>query len=332
MADHPDKILRWGLLCTAHINRALIPAIRNSQRSRLVSVASRTREKAINYAQAWEIPRWHDSYESLLSDPEIDVIYNSLPNALHAKWTIKALQAGKHVLCEKPIVLSVSDVDQLSNISHDTSRVVSEAFMYLHHPQTRKVKELIQGGEIGTLRFIRGSFTYVLTDENNVRMLPSLGGGSLWDVGCYPISYARYILESEPEQVFGWQTTSPTGIDLSFVGQMKFPGDIHAQFDCSFVTPYTSYMEFVGTQGSLHIPAPYKPGIGEIIHLTRDDQKIVLEIEGEELYSGEVRDLEEAILHQKPSQVSLMFSRGNIRTITSLYESALNNKPVVMTE
>src|SRR5688500_9906419 len=160
-----NKVLNWGLLSTARINRALIPPLRASNRNRLLAVASRTQESADRYAQEWKIPRAHGSYEALLADPEIDVIYNPLPNHLHAEWTIKAVQAGKHVLCEKPLALSADEVNAIESAARSHSQVVAEAYMYRHHPQTLKVLELIKDGSLGALRLIRGSFTYVLSGD-----------------------------------------------------------------------------------------------------------------------------------------------------------------------
>ena len=153
-----NKTLHWGLLSTARINRALIPPLRVSKRNQLLAVGSRSQESADAYAREWKIPRAHGSYEALLSDPEIDVIYNPLPNHLHAAWTIKAVEAGKHVLCEKPLALSVEEVDAIQSAARNHGCVVAEAFMYRHHPQTLKVQEMVKSGSLGTLKLIRGSF------------------------------------------------------------------------------------------------------------------------------------------------------------------------------
>src|SRR5918996_5490057 len=200
-----NKVLNWGLLSTARINRALITPLRASKRNQLVAVASRTQESADQYAREWKISRSHGSYEALLADPEIDVIYNSLPNHLHAEWTIKAVEAGKHVLCEKPLALSVDQVDAVQEAARKHGRVVAEAFMYRHHPQTIKVQEMIKSGSVGNLKLIRGSFSYVLSREGDVRLDLAMGGGSIWDVGCYPISYTGTVVGEAPLEVFGWQ-------------------------------------------------------------------------------------------------------------------------------
>lgn len=322
------KKLNWGLLSTARINRSLIPALRASKRSHLLAVASRTHESAETFAKKWKIPRTHSSYEALLADPEIDVIYNPLPNHLHAEWTIKAVEAGKHVLCEKPIALSVDDVDAIATATQKHGRVVTEAFMYRHHPQTLKAQELVQSGSLGTLKLLRGSFTYEMKREGNIRSDPDMGGGSIWDVGCYPISYMRAVVRAEPLEVFGWQVTGPTGIDDTFVGQLHFGEEVYGQFDSSFVIPSHVYMEFVGSEGTLIIPNPYKPGLNEKIFLVRDGKTETIKVKGQELYLGEVEDMADAIALGKTPRISLEDSRANVATIKALLESARTNTPV----
>src|SRR6266498_881452 len=326
-----NKVLNWGLLSTARINNALIPPLRASKRNKLVAVASRSQEKAASYAKEKKISRAHGSYEALLADPEIDVIYNPLPNHLHAEWTIKAVEAGKHVLCEKPLALSVEEVDAIRAAARIHGRVVAEAFMYRHHPQTLKVREIIKSGSLGTLKLIHGSFSFVLTHEGDVRLKPEWGGGSIWDVGCYPISNARSALGENPLEVYGQQITGPTGIDETFIGQMKFTNDVYMQFDSSFVIPFHAFMEFVGSEGTLNIPVPFKPNENEKIYLTRDGKTETIKIKGQELYIGEVEDMADAILLGKEPRISLDDSRSNVMTITALLESARTGKAVKMT-
>lgn len=322
------KILNWGLLSTARINRALIPPLNASKRNKLVAVASRSQENADAYAKEKRIPRAFGSYEAMLADPEIDVIYNPLPNHLHAEWTIKAVEAGKHVLCEKPLALTVGEVDAIKNAARKYGRVVAEAFMYRHHPQTLKVQELVKGGSLGMVRLIKGSFSFVLARDGDVRLKLEWGGGSIWDVGCYPISYARGILGEEPLEVFGWQVTGPTGIDETFIGQMRFDRDVYMQFDSSFAIPFHAFMEIVGSEGTLNIPNPFKPNESEKIYLTRDGKTETIKIKGQELYIGEVEDMADAILLGKDPRVSLDDSRNTVKVIRALLESAQTGKPI----
>jgi predicted dehydrogenase len=191
-----------------------------------------------------------------------------------------------------------------------------------------KVQELVKSGSLGTLKLIRGSFSFVLTQPGDVRLNPEWGGGSIWDVGCYPISYMRTVVGKNPLEVLGWQVTGSTGIDDTFVGQMRFQGDIQAQFDSSFVIPFRSFMEIVGSEATLSIPRPFKPGINEKIFIGRDDKTETVSIKGQELYLGEVEDMADAILDGKDSLISLDDSRANVAVISAFLESARMEKPV----
>jgi predicted dehydrogenase len=321
-----DKILNWGLLSTAKINRALIKPLRASKRTRLLGVASRSQSSADEYAREWNIPRAYESYEALLADPDIDVVYNPLPNHLHAEWTVKALRAGKHVLCEKPLALTLDEVDSIIAAVKETGNIAAEAFMYRHHVQTLKVKELVDAGLIGQVQLIKGAFSFTLTREGNYRFVKEFGGGSIWDVGCYPISFARTIVGEEPAEVFGWQVLGPGGSDESFYGQMRFGNGVHMQFDCGFKSPSRSFIEIVGTEGTINIPTPFKPGVKSEFYITRDDKQETVKIKGQELYLGEVEDMCDAVLNGKSPRISLMDSRNNIAAILKLLQSAEEGK------
>ena len=314
--------LRWGLLSTARINRALIPAIRAGARSELAAVASRDADRAAEYARQWDIPTAYGSYEALIADPAINAIYISLPNHLHVQWTVAAARAGKHVLCEKPIALDPADVDRVADAARASGVVVTEAFMYRHHAQTRRVCTLLAEGAIGELRLVRGCFSFSLTREDDVRLRPEWGGGSLWDVGCYPVSFARLVMGGEPEAVSGLSERGPTGIDVAFCGALQFSGGRLATFDCGFRAAFRTFMEFVGTEASLEAPNPFKPGPHEQLRLVRDGLGTPIEVQGAALYSGEVEDLEEAALDGRPPTVSLADSRGNVAVLSALYRSA----------
>ncbi len=264
------KTLRWGFLSTANINKALFEPLRTSKRNRLLAVASRSQEKADAYAREKKIERAYGTYEALLADPEIDVIYNPLPNHLHTEWTIKAVEAGKHVLCEKPIALTVKDVDAITAAAEKHGRIVAEAFMYRTHPQTLKVNEIVEAGKLGRVRMVRGSYTYVLANAEDIRLIPEMGGGGLWDIGCYPLSYARSVLGTEPQEAFGEQLIGSTGVDETFVAQLHFPDDVFVQIDCSFRIPYHTFMEIIGDDATLSIPHPFNPSALETLYLTKE--------------------------------------------------------------
>ena len=326
-----NQVLKWGLLSTAAINRAVITPLRMSARNRLVSIASRGQARAEAYAAEWGIPHAVGSYEALLNDPEIDVVYVSLPNSMHAAWTIQAATAGKHVLCEKPLAVSVEEVDAIESAARKAGVVVAEAFMYRHHPQTLKVQQMISGGEIGELRVVRGGFTFNIVNPADVRLNPQLGGGSIWDLGCYPISYARAVIGSDPVQVFGWQITGDSGVDEVFVGQMSFASGAYAQFDSGFRAPDRMLMEFVGSTGTITLTNAFKPGIeSEIIFCPEGGNPEPILIAGQELYLGEIEDMADAVLLGKAPRISLSDSRGNVATIVGLLQSARQGKPVAL--
>ena len=322
------KKLRWGLLSTARINRAVIPPIRASLQSELKAVASRDSVKAREYAKEWQIPHAYGSYEELLADENIDVIYNPLPNHLHAEWSIRAAEAGKHVLCEKPLALTLDEVDQMRAAAKKNNVIIAEAFMYKHHPQTLKVLELVKQETIGELLLIKGAFTFNLDRPDDVRWVPEWGGGSIWDVGCYPISFSRLVANAEPVEVFGWQVTGSTGIDVVFSGQMRFTSGLVAQFDCGFRAPYRTALEIVGTKGAIELGSPFKPAGGEWIKIKRGDSVDQLRSPEYELYRGEIEDMEHAVLNGDSPRISLANSRGNVATILALLEAARTGQVV----
>ena len=324
-------ILRWGILGVARINRSLIPPLQSSERNQLVAIASRDARRAEEAATRWRIPRSYGTYEELLADPEIDVVYNPLPNDLHVEWSIRAARAGKHVLCEKPLALTSPDLARLEDASRAKGVVVAEAFMYRHHPQTLKVRELVMGGVLGPVGLVRGSFTFTLNNPQDYRADPKRGGGALWDIGCYPVSYARYVLGEEPTLALGSQTLGGTGIDETFVGVLRFPGGALLSFDCGFSAPYRTQMEIVGREASLVVPRPFKPGLEEKALLIRDGRDPEeLPMPGDDLYRGEVEDMADAVLLRKPPRVGLQESRGNLLALAALRRAAETGLPAAI--
>lgn len=326
-----DKI-RWGLLSTAHINRSLIPAIRSSKRGTLVAVASRNQNTAQKYAADWQIPQSFGSYESMLTSGSIDAVYISLPNHLHAEWTVKALNAGIHVLCEKPLALSVAEVDMMTTSSRENHKVLSEAFMYRHHPQTKLVGEWVHSGRLGDISLVKGSFHFILKDRQDIRRVPEYGGGCLWDVGVYPISLAQFIFNGPPERVSGMQLLGNTGIDETFTGQMIYQGGRFAQISSSFLTPYYTFVEIIGNQGRLTLNRPFNNmnQNRQMVFYPKDGEAEPIEVPEKELYLGEVEDMHAAILEATPTYLSLDQSRNHIRTTTALYESARTGNIVTL--
>lgn len=321
--------LRWGVLSTARINRKLIPVIRAARRARLVAVASRSRARALDYAAEWDIPEAHGSYDALLSDPDIDVVYISVPNSLHTEWTVRAIRAGKHVLCEKPLALSVPECDRIISAADAEGVVAMEAIMVLYHPLLQKARELVQEGAVGEIMLARGSFSFFLDRPADVRWEPTLGGGSLWDVGSYPVSVIRWIA-GEPDEVFGWETKSQSGVDKTFAGLLRYGDGVLGTFDCGFQEPFRSEVEIAGTDGSLIIERPYPISSESRLLLRtrgRDESRVIARAK-KDAYRCEVDALTAAVLDGTPLDVPLSSSRSNVAVLTSLYESARQGKPL----
>jgi len=318
--------IRWGLLSTANINRKLIPAIRESVRGELIAVASRNQKNAETYAKKWKIPSAFGSYEKMLSSGMIDAVYIALPNHLHAEWTIKALQSGVHILCEKPFATSLEDVDKMIAASQESGCVLAEAFMYRHHPQTKLIGEWVQSGKLGEITLIRSAFTYKMSpkqrqeDNLNVRLVPEFGGGCLWDVGIYPISITQYL-------------TGETGVDEIFVGQMGYSSgpasEILAQFSSSFKTPYHTFLEILGTEGRLFLTRPFN-NLKELqlLYTNKKGKTKKIKVLKKSLYLGEVEDLQAAILDGTAPYISLEETRNHVRTALAFYDSARTGKIV----
>ncbi len=323
-----DAPLRWGILGTARINRMLIPPLQTSPNNRLVAVASRELARGEAYAREWQIGRAHGSYEALLADPEVDAVYIPLPNHLHAEWTIKAARSGKHVLCEKPLALTLEDVDAMAAACREAGVVLAEGFMYRHHPQTLRVKQLLDEGAIGALRYLRGAFTFELTRPNDVRLRPEWGGGCLWDIGCYPVSFARFLVGAEPLGVFGSQVLGATGIDETFAGQAVFPGDVLFQFDAGFRSPMRAEMELAGTKGSIRVHHPWRPEQDHPLLLSRDGRTEEIAVPGEDRYLLEIEDVCAAVRTGRPPLLSLADSRANVAALLAFLRSAREGRPV----
>jgi D-xylose 1-dehydrogenase (NADP+, D-xylono-1,5-lactone-forming) len=322
--------LRWGLLSTAHINRRLIPAIRAARRSRLVAVSSRDALRAQQYAAEWNIPISFGSYEEMLASPEIDAVYISLPNHLHAEWTIKALHAGKHVLCEKPFAITLEEVDGMISAANATGKVLAEAFMYRFNPQTLLLRDWMLSGRIGELKQIHGWFSFTMSGTENVRLVPDWGGGSLWDVGVYPISFAQYMVGSPPDWVMGTKTLGVSGVDNLFTGTLHYAGGQVTQFHSSFALPYATRMILFGSEGTLVIDHPFT-GMDQHPHFKWIDaqgKEHTVKVPRNELYRCEVEAIESAVFDGNPPVVTLQESRNHIRTVLALIESAQTLQPV----
>jgi len=313
-------LIRLGLLSTAHINRLVIPAAQASEKVELVAVASRDQHRAEEYAARWGIERAYGSYEALLADPDVDAVYISLPNHLHCEWSIRAVEAGKHVLCEKPLSRQAADVERVFDAAERAGRLVTEAFMYRHHPQTARLVALVREGAIGELRLVRSAFSYALYDPENIRLRPEAEGGGLMDVGCYCVSASR-LLAGEPERVFGEAYVGPSGTDWVFAGLMRFPGDVLALFDCGTSLPERDELEAIGTEGSLFLDDPWhcrEP----VLELRRDGGVERIELDPADPYRLELENLAAAIHGEAPLLLGREDAVAQARALEALHRSA----------
>lgn len=324
--------VRWGLLSTANINRRLIPAIRASPRGELVAVASRGAANAAAYAAKWEIPQYFGSYSAMLDSGAIDAVYVSLPNHLHAEWTIAALHAGLHVLCEKPMAPTLEEVDAMIAVSQETGLVLAEAFMYRHHPQMKITGKWVRQGRLGEITLARGVFNFAMGGRDNIRLNPEYGGGCLWDVGVYPLSFAQYVMGGPPESVYGVQWLGDTGVDETFSGLLAYSGDRVAQIGSSFRSPFFTQAEVIGTEGRLVHDRPFIFGENRptLTFYPRKGEPRPVAIPEMELYSGEVEDMHAAILDGEASYLSLEETRDHVRTVLALYASARQRQVVAL--
>jgi xylose dehydrogenase (NAD/NADP) len=314
--------VRWGLLSTARINEAILKGARQSERTEVVAVASRDQARADEYARERGLERAYGSYEDLLADDSIDVVYNSLPNSLHVEWSVRALEAGKHVLCEKPMDRRVEAVERAFDTAERADRLLMEAFMYRHHPQTQKAAELVREGAIGELRQLRSLFSFTLADEADVRMLPELDGGALMDLGCYCISMQR-VIAGEPQRVFGFQRTGGGGVDVGFTALLEFPGDVFGEFHCGFDLPEGSGLEAIGSGGKLFVADPVRC---RDPHVEVNGDRI--DVEDVDRYYLQVENFSAAVRGEAEPLLGRDDALGQVRVIEALYRSAASGDAV----
>jgi predicted dehydrogenase len=302
--------MRLGLLSTAKINGAILRGAAQTDAVEVVAVASRDGDRARAYAGEHGLARAHDSYAALLADPEVDGVYISLPNSMHVEWAIRALEAGKHVLCEKPLTRHPQDAERAFDAAERAGRTLMEAFMWRYTPQTARLRELV--GRLGELRAIRAQFSFGGLTPGNVRLSRELEGGALMDVGCYCVSAARFVAGSEPEAVAGFQRLGGDGVDIAFSGVLRFPGDVLAHFDCGMDMTFRHQLEVVGSEGSLVVADPFharRPGI------ELDGERI--EVEARDPYACELE-----AFARGDDRFGRADAVGQARAIADLYASA----------
>ena len=316
--------LRWGLLSTANINRALL----DSGHGGIVAVASRSADRAEAYARENGIERAHGSYEELLADPEVEAIYNPLPNSMHVEWSIRALEAGKHVLCEKPLSRRPADVDRVFDVAEREGRIVAEAFMYRHNPQIARAREIVASGAIGPLRVLRACFSYAHPDPSDIRLSADLDGGGLMDVGCYCVNGTRALAGAEPERVYAEQVIGGEGVDVRLVGTLRFPGGVLAAIDCGVSYAAHDELEAIGEDGSVFLDDPWH-GRDTVVEVRRPGEPTErIEVPWASSYALEMEDLEAAARGEREPLLGRADALAQARTIAALYRSADEGRPV----
>jgi len=315
--------LRWGVLGVANIAvRAVIPPLQRARNGRVVAIASRTAEKAREAAQRLEIPRAHASYEALLADPDVQAVYIPLPNSMHREWTIRCAEAGKHVLCEKPLSLTAAECQEMIAACRRHGVILMEAFMYRFHPRTERVARLVADGAIGDVRLVRASFTFRLQSPENIRLQPDLGGGALYDVGCYGVNVSRLVL-GEPRAALAFGQTGPSGVDEVLGAVLQFEGNRLAVIDCGLTLSRRQEYEVVGTEGSLTVPTAFLPGTTDAeIHIVQGTEQSVVTIPGVNQYQLMVEHFADVVAGQAPLGLPPEDAVANLRAIEAMLRSA----------
>lgn len=322
--------LRWGILSTANIARTkVIPGMQRAARSRIVAIASRDLAQARAAAAAAGIPTAHGSYEALLADPEVDAVYIPLPNHLHADWTIAALRAGKHVLCEKPLALTSADAERMVAAAEGSGRTLMEAFMYRLHPSWAAVREVVASGRIGRLVAVQSWFSYFNDDPANIRNIREYGGGALYDIGCYSINLSRLLFAGEPTEVQGWIQRDPaSGVDILTSGVLSFEGGL-STFTCSTRAEDDQRVHVYGTDGRISIDIPFNIPPDRPTHVTvasGGDPPVNpaterLTFETADPYTVETEQFAAAVLDGQPAPVPPTDAIANLRVIERLVEA-----------
>lgn len=319
--------VRWGILSTANIGRAaVIPAIHESENGEVLAVASRAKRAALEFAAANGIRDGYGSYQELLEDDRIDAVYIPLPNSMHVEWTIRAAEAGKHVLCEKPLALNADECDQMDAAAEAAGVCCMEAFMYRFHPRISKVRGLLDLGVIGEVRSLYSAFTFKLTSPDNIRLDATLGGGSLMDVGCYCVNVCRTMVGAEPLEVQAYAQWTDGGVDAQMAGMLRFQNGVTAQFDSALTMERRECLHIAGTDGHLEVPRVFIPGTENVTieeYHGREGSKSH-DVSGANEYTEMVEHFADCVLQDKPVRYPFSEASANMRVIEALYRSARN--------
>lgn len=336
------KEVRWGLLSTARFNEPIIEALRQCKRSKISAVASRSLKKAKDYAHKHKIEKYYGSYQEMFDDPEIDVVFISLPNSMHGYWTLKAIEAGKHVLCEKPFVNSIEEFENIERALEKNKVTIMEGLAYIYHPQTQKLLEILQSKKIGDVHMMDAKLHIQLDtghlaqkpEHGEIRLDPQLGGGSLWDLGIYCSSILLLLNENKlPKEVCAFKINGESGVDIATTGIIKFNENLLAHFSTDFYTEFSANLTIYGTKGKIELNGPWHPSFFKenSIIIKYDDghkESIATPIGNPFIY--EIQAMEDAILHSKKPFGTMQMSKKFLKTILAIEESIKTSKVVAM--
>lgn len=324
-----DKKVRWGILGVARINERLLPGFAKAANAELRGIASRSLERAQAAAKTAGILQAYGSYEALLDDPDIDAVYNPLPNALHAEWTRKAAERGKHVLCEKPLTPTAAEAYELVAYCSAKKICLMDGFMWPHHPRTAHLRRFLDQGQIGRVQRVTGTFTFQMPqlDPANIRLQPGMAGGSLLDVGCYPVYGIRWAFAAEP--VRAWATARyEHGVDVAMAGTLWFADDRVATFDCGFIHPFRQWFEIVGTRGVVMVHDMWLPPKRAVFEVRRDSGYDVetVGVEGHDQIQLMLENFGRAILEGRPVSPPPDEAVKTLKVLDALARSAREGK------
>ena len=317
--------LRFGVLSTANIGKNQVnPAIQASRNAELIGVASRDAAKARDFAAAGNIARSYGSYEALLDDRDIDAVYIPLPNSMHLEWTIRAAEKGKHVLCEKPLATTAADCREMQAACDANGVVLMEAFMYRFHPRTRALLDLVRGDDVGALRTIRTAFTFKLIREDNIRWFPELGGGALYDLGCYCVDSSRRVMNREPVEAIAVAGWNDKGVDNELTGILRFDNGATAHLDCSFLLERREFVEAACVDATFISADTFVNSLGDVEIVERRGRapQAVHRIEGDNHYRLMVEHFADVAMGKAKLEFGIEHSIGNLNVIEALYASA----------
>lgn len=333
MSRESEKKIKWGVLgCASIARRRWIGAIKQTTAGKVEAIASRSKAKADEWAKEVEIPRAYGSYDELLADDEVDVILTVLPNALHREWVIRSIEAGKHVLCDKPLGISAAEAEEMAAAAEAKNRLLVEGFMYQYHGQYEVMRRWIDEGKIGKLRMIRLGFSFVLDRPGDIRYDPKLGGGALLDLGCYCVHIARLLTQAKVRKVQAASIMNETGVDWTTTADLEFEGDITAVFDCSFGYAGGRFLHLAGTKGMIISPRPISFGEEITVVLTDNDQEEIdrAAFKTKNLYVDCVEDFQQRLVEGQIKPSPARDAIENLWVLDTITEAARKGRRVVM--